>query len=43
MRLGLVTSLVDRGVYCDKGRKRLTVRSGNSVYCLVSEEPIVSR
>lgn len=46
MRLGLVTSIVERGVDSDEGRKRLTVRNGNSVWrsivdadnCIVSEE-----
>lgn len=32
MRLGLVTSMVERGVDSDEGRKRLTVRSGNAVW-----------
>lgn len=32
MRLGLVTSRVERGIDGDKGRKRLTVRSRNSVW-----------
>ncbi|KQY65967.1 hypothetical protein ASD52_34775 [Ensifer sp. Root142] len=48
MRLGLVTSIVERGVDSDAGRKRLTVRNGNSVWrgivdadnCIVSEESL---
>ena len=32
MRLGLVTSLVERGTEGDEGSKRLTVRSGNVVW-----------
>ncbi len=48
MRLGLVTSIVERGVDSDEGRKRLTVRNGHSVWrgivdadnCIVSEESI---
>lgn len=48
MRLGLVTSIVERGVDSDEGLKRLTVRSGNSIWRgivdaedrLVSEEVI---
>lgn len=48
MRLGLVTSIVERGMGSDEGRKRLTVRSGHSVWrdivdadsCIVSESSI---
>ena len=48
MRLGLVTSMVERGVDGDEGRKRLTVRNGHAVWrgiidadnCIVSEESI---
>ena len=48
MRLGLVTSLVERGTGSDEGSTRLTVRSANSVWrgvvdadnCIVSEESI---
>ena len=35
MRLGLITSRVDCGTDGDKGRKRLTVRNRNSVWCAI--------
>ncbi|ODT05640.1 MAG: hypothetical protein ABS58_14895 [Mesorhizobium sp. SCN 65-20] len=35
MRLGLVTSRVECGIDGDKGRKRLTVRNRNSVWCAI--------
>lgn len=48
MRLGLVSSMVERGVGSDEGHRRLTVRNGNFVWrsivdadnCIVREELI---
>ena len=44
MRLGLVTSTVEDGSGQDEGRRRLTVRSGNSVWRAIvdSERTVLS-
>lgn len=44
MRLGLITSAVEHGVGEDEGRRRLTVRNGNTIWRAVidGESAVVS-